>query len=169
MQSFADRMPLLTATSAFGLGRRRWSSAQQCYLHRLRRPDITRNTRRSHTRASSFVSGPWENPLDDGGVRACRVVAAAAAATSCRRALAAAGAAATTNAVNCSGVTRVIEGRLPPPRCYVGLVAVSVQEQAEDILVPPLLRNCLTLNYISFFPSHYLPSRTVVLAIVFTV
>jgi len=118
MQSFADRMPLLTATSAFGLGRRRWSSAQQCYLHRLRRPNITRNTRRSHTRAllpSSFVSGPWENPLDDGGVRACRVVAAAAAATSCRRALAAAVAAATTNAVNCSGVTRVIEGRLPPP------------------------------------------------------
>jgi len=31
---------------------------------------------------------------------------------------------------------------------YVGLVAVSVQEQAEDILVPPLLRNCLTFNYI---------------------
>jgi len=34
--------------------------------------------------------------------------------------------------------------------CYVGLVAVGVQEQAEDILVPLLLRNCLTLNYISF-------------------
>ena len=32
----------------------------------------------------------------------------------------------------------------------VGLVAVGVQEQAEDILVPPLLRNCLvTLNDIS--------------------
>ena len=29
----------------------------------------------------------------------------------------------------------------------IGLVAVGVQEQAEDILVPPLLRNCLTLNY----------------------
>jgi len=56
----------------------------------------------------------------------------------------------------------------PAKRCYVGLVAVGVQEQAEDILVPPLLRNCLTL--ITFiFPSHYLPSRTVVLAIVFTV
>ena len=54
----------------------------------------------------------------------------------------------------------------PAKRCYVGLVAVGVQEQAEDILVPPLLRNCLTLNYISF---SYLPSRTVVLAIVFTV
>ena len=29
---------------------------------------------------------------------------------------------------------------------YVSLVTVGVQEQAEDILVPPLLRNCLTLN-----------------------
>jgi len=29
----------------------------------------------------------------------------------------------------------------PAKRCYVGLVAVGVQEQAEDILVPPLLRN----------------------------
>jgi len=29
-------MPLLTATSAFGLGRTRWSSPQQCYLHCLR-------------------------------------------------------------------------------------------------------------------------------------
>jgi len=38
----------------------------------------------------------------------------------------------------------------PAKRCYVGLVAVGVQEQAEDILVPPLLRNCLTLNDISF-------------------
>jgi len=56
----------------------------------------------------------------------------------------------------------------PAKRCYVGLVAVGVQEQAEDILLPPLLRTCLTLNDISF-PSHYLPSRTVVLAIVFTV
>ena len=53
----------------------------------------------------------------------------------------------------------------PAKRCYVGLVDVGVQEQAEDILVPPLLRNCLT-NDISF-PSHYLPSGTVVLAIVF--
>jgi len=38
----------------------------------------------------------------------------------------------------------------PAKRCYVGLVAAGVQEQAEDILFPPLLRNCLTLNYISF-------------------
>jgi len=29
-------------------------------------------------------------------------------------------------------------------------VAVGILELAEDILVPPLLRNCLTLNYISF-------------------
>jgi len=36
----------------------------------------------------------------------------------------------------------------PAKRSYVGLVAAGVQEQAEDILVPPLLRNCLTFNYI---------------------
>ena len=42
-------------------------------------------------------------------------------------------------------------------RCYVGLVAVGVQEQAEDILVPPLLRNCLTNDISS--PSHYLPPQ----------
>ena len=35
-------------------------------------------------------------------------------------------------------------------RCYVGLVAVGFQEQAEDILVPPLLRNCLTLMTFPF-------------------
>ena len=55
----------------------------------------------------------------------------------------------------------------PAKRCYVGLVAVGVQEQAEDILVPSLLRNCLTLMTFPL-PGHYLPSRTVVLAIVFT-
>ena len=38
----------------------------------------------------------------------------------------------------------------PAKRCYVGLVAVGVQEQAEDILAPLLLQNCLTLNHISF-------------------
>jgi len=36
VQSFTAHMPLLTATSAFRLGRRRWSSPQQCYLHCLR-------------------------------------------------------------------------------------------------------------------------------------
>ena len=35
VQSFTACMPLLTATSALGLGRRRWSSPQQCYLHCL--------------------------------------------------------------------------------------------------------------------------------------
>jgi len=35
MQSFTAHMPLLMATSAFGLGRRCWSSPQQCYLHCL--------------------------------------------------------------------------------------------------------------------------------------
>jgi len=39
---------------------------------------------------------------------------------------------------------------LTAQRCYIGLVAVGVQEQAEDILVPPLLRNCSILNDISF-------------------
>jgi len=37
VQSFTAHMPLLAATSAFGLGRRRWSSPQQCYLHCLRK------------------------------------------------------------------------------------------------------------------------------------
>ena len=46
----------------------------------------------------------------------------------------------------------------PAKRSYLGLVAVGVQEQAEDILVPPLLPNCLTL--VTFpFPSHYLPPQ----------
>ena len=44
----------------------------------------------------------------------------------------------------------------PAKRSYVGLVTVGVQEQAEDILVPPLLRNCLTLMTFPF-PGHYLP------------
>ena len=35
MQSFTAHMPLLTATSTFGLVRIRWSSPQQCYLHCL--------------------------------------------------------------------------------------------------------------------------------------
>ena len=37
VQSFTAHMPLLTAANAFGLGRRRWSSPQQCYLHCLHR------------------------------------------------------------------------------------------------------------------------------------
>jgi len=57
----------------------------------------------------------------------------------------------------------------PAKRCYVGLVAVGFQEQAEDILVPPLLRNCLTLMTFPFLIIISPPPRTVVLAIVFTV
>jgi len=34
-QSFSAHMPLLTAISTFGLGRRCSSSPQQCYLHHL--------------------------------------------------------------------------------------------------------------------------------------
>jgi len=44
MQSFTARMPLLTATSAFGLGRRCWSSPQQCYLHCWWTPNTLRVT-----------------------------------------------------------------------------------------------------------------------------
>jgi len=47
----------------------------------------------------------------------------------------------------------------PAKRSYVGLVAVGVQEQIEDILVPPLLRNCVTFNITFPFPSHYLPPQ----------
>ena len=36
VQSFIARMPLLTATSAFGFRRRCWSSCQRCYLCCLR-------------------------------------------------------------------------------------------------------------------------------------
>ena len=57
----------------------------------------------------------------------------------------------------------------PAKRCYVGLVAVGVQEQAEDILVLPLLRNCLTFSLHSPFLVIMSHPRTVVLAIVFTV
>jgi len=35
VQSFTARMHLLTATSAFGLGRRRWSTPQQCSTYSL--------------------------------------------------------------------------------------------------------------------------------------
>ena len=38
-------MPLLTATSTFRLGRRRWSS-QQCCLHYLHTANVTRNFRK---------------------------------------------------------------------------------------------------------------------------
>ena len=45
----------------------------------------------------------------------------------------------------------------PAKRSYLGLAAVGVQEQAEDILVPPLLRNRLSITFP--FPSHYLPPQ----------
>ena len=56
----------------------------------------------------------------------------------------------------------------PAKRCYVGLLDVGVQEQAEYILVPPLLRNCFTLMTFPFLVIIS-PPRTVVLAIVITV
>jgi len=39
--SFTAHMPLLMATSMFGLERRRWNSPQQCYLHCLHSPYLT--------------------------------------------------------------------------------------------------------------------------------
>jgi len=54
----------------------------------------------------------------------------------------------------------------PAKQSYLGLVGVGVQEQAEDILVPPLLRNCLTFELHFFFLVIISPYRTVVLAIV---
>jgi len=41
-QRFTVNMPLLMATSAFGLGRRCWSSPQQCYLHCLSTDQLTK-------------------------------------------------------------------------------------------------------------------------------
>ena len=61
--------------------------------------------------------------------------------------------------------TKVWNGLPSDVRLYVGLVAVSFQEQAEDILVPPLLRNCLTLNYITLQgsgPPQPRPGRLVI-------
>ena len=56
----------------------------------------------------------------------------------------------------------------PAKRCDISFVAGGVQEQAEDVLVPPLLWNCLKLLWNSS-PSNFIPSRTVVLAIVSTI
>jgi len=41
----------------------------------------------------------------------------------------------------CKGVERP-----SAKRCDISFVAGGVQEQAQDVLVPPLIRNCLTLN-----------------------
>jgi len=63
VQSFTGCMPLLMTTSAFGLGRRRWSSPQQCYLHCL----CTRNLQTlklfiSNQRKNETESKIWEIP-----------------------------------------------------------------------------------------------------------
>ena len=54
VQSFTARMPLLTATSAFGLGRRHWSSPQQCYIHCLRTSELYR-TYKANPEDDEFV------------------------------------------------------------------------------------------------------------------
>ena len=46
-------MPLLTATSAYGLGRRCWRSPQQCYLHCLRTWKAHTHTH-THTRLTAL-------------------------------------------------------------------------------------------------------------------
>ena len=50
VQSFTSRMLSLTATSAFGLGRRRWSYPRQCYLHCL-------HTLHTHTSLTALCPG----------------------------------------------------------------------------------------------------------------
>ena len=57
-------------------------------------------------------------------------------------------------------LSEVVPFLLLEQRCGIAYQAMlsrprhcGVQEQAEDILVPPLIRNCLTLNYISFSKS----------------
>ena len=44
----------------------------------------------------------------------------------------------------------------PAKRCDISFVVGGVQEQAQDVLVPPLLRNCLTLND-TFFSQSFHP------------
>ena len=69
VQSFTARMPLLTATSAFGLGRRCWSSPQPCYLRWLLLFSPAVNVNCCHgeqTRVGVGVSGDgrqlWQSP-----------------------------------------------------------------------------------------------------------
>jgi len=58
VQSFTARMPLLTATSAFELGKRLWSSAVQCYL-RLLRAIIHRVKRRHRVFGHNTIAILW--------------------------------------------------------------------------------------------------------------
>jgi len=55
VQSFTARVPLLTVTSALGLGRRHWSS-QQCYLHCLRTTSVhLKWNQRNAARTINFI------------------------------------------------------------------------------------------------------------------
>jgi len=60
VQSFTARMPLLMATSAFGLGRRHWSSPQQCYLHCVLRKCDMNTLHICPPQLSDVATLPWE-------------------------------------------------------------------------------------------------------------
>ena len=60
MQSFTARMPLLMATSAFRLGRRHWSSPQQCYLHCVLRKCDMNTLHTCPPQLSDVATLPWE-------------------------------------------------------------------------------------------------------------
>ena len=69
VQSFTACMPLMTATSTFRLGRRRWSSPQQCYLHCLHTYIYTERTTFQEIYSSfsctlSFENTPWRRRPD---------------------------------------------------------------------------------------------------------
>ena len=69
VQSFTSRMPLLTATIAYRLGRRRWSSPQRCYLHCL---GTLLTIKRHKSRTVTFIfisstSGLADDSAADGG------------------------------------------------------------------------------------------------------
>jgi len=65
VQSFTVRMPLLTATGTFRLGRRRWSSRQQCYLHCLH---TLRCSGSYHRRIKSIMLGAANPSISAQGV-----------------------------------------------------------------------------------------------------
>jgi len=63
VQSFTAHMPLPAATSAFGLGRRRWSSPQQCYLHCLRTVSLMKLCSYSLPMSACYVMLPFATVL----------------------------------------------------------------------------------------------------------
>ena len=72
VQSFTAHMPLLTATSASGLGRRCWSS-QQCYLHCLHTIMSLYHTimQTSHQKSSQIVWAQCNQVQQSGWTAVC--------------------------------------------------------------------------------------------------